>query len=82
MAVESIRDRQLFDNFRKAYPDVAARMFRDIDIATTTGLKPLPSFVSTRIGHYLLHRFHLEKYVPPVVVIEALPDAHSYGWRD
>ncbi|MBZ5684685.1 MAG: hypothetical protein LAP86_06590 [Acidobacteriia bacterium] len=70
MAVESIRDRQLFDNFRKAYPDVSGRLFRDLDIATVKGLKPLPSFVATRIGLYLLRRFHVEKYISPPVEVD------------
>ena len=75
-------NRNLFITFCKAYPEVSSIMFRDVEEAAKRGLKALPSFVATRIGLYLLRRFHMEKYVPPVVVVEAPIDASRYGWRD
>jgi hypothetical protein len=75
-------NRQLYVNFCNAYPEIAARMFRDVEVAAKHGLKALPNFVATRIGLFLLRRFHIEKYVPPIVEVEAPIDASSYGWRD
>ena len=75
-------NRNLFITFCKAYPEVSSIMFRDVETAAKRGLKALPNFVATRIGLYLLRRFHAEKYVPPVVEVEAPINASNYGWRE
>jgi hypothetical protein len=87
MAVNSVPaptdyNRNLYLTFTKAYPEVSARMFRDIEVAAKMGLKVLPSFVATRIGLFLLRRFHAERVVPLVVEVEGSINANAYGWRD
>jgi len=68
--LSELQTRLLYSGFAAAYPDVSKRLFRDLTTKQRDGREPLPSFVSSRIGLYLLKRFHQEKSAPAPITVE------------